>query len=120
MPTVTVLDEPTQTQLHLQDVEGEGYSEGPRAVVNHLRGTLNGGAFRFAAQVDRTASALSLKTQFRADDVKLDEGMNILRYVVPVLAGARRPSRDGSIRTSMSRARGLRGGTSAGRWPVMG
>jgi uncharacterized protein involved in outer membrane biogenesis len=85
---VTVLDEPTQTQLHLQDVEGEGYSEGPRAVVDHLRGTLNGGAFRFAAQLDRTAMAMNLKAQFRADDVKLDEGMKILRYFVPILAGA--------------------------------
>ncbi len=86
--TVTVLDEPTQTRLHLQDVEGEGYCEGPRAVVDQLRGSLNGGAFRFAAQLDRTASALSLESQFRADDVNLDNGMNILSYVVPVLAGA--------------------------------
>ena len=86
--TVTVLDEPTQTRLHLQDVEGEGYCEGPRAVVDQLRGSLNGGAFRFAAQLDRTASALSLESQFRADDVNLDDGMNILSYVVPVLAGA--------------------------------
>ncbi len=85
---VIVRDEPTQTQLQLQDVEGEGYSEGPRAVVDHLRGTLNGGRFRFAAQVDRTAMAMDLKAQFRADDVKLDEGLKILRYVVPVLAGA--------------------------------
>ncbi len=86
--TVTVLDEPTQTRLNLQDVEGEGYSEGPRAVVDRLSGTLNGGTFRFAAQLDRTASALSLESQFRADDVNLDNGMNILSYVVPVLAGA--------------------------------
>ena len=64
--SVTVLDEPTQTRLHLQDVEGEGYCEGPRAVVDRLRGNLNGGAFRFAAQLDRTASALSWESQFRA------------------------------------------------------
>ena len=53
-----------------------------------MRGGLNGGTFRFAAQLDRTASALSLETEFRADDVNLDEGMKALRYVVPVLAGA--------------------------------
>jgi AsmA-like C-terminal region len=86
--TVTVLDEPTQTRLHLLDVEGEGYCEGPRAVVDQLRGKLNGGTFRFVAQLDRTAEALSLESQFRADDVNLDDGMNILSYVVPVLAGA--------------------------------
>jgi uncharacterized protein involved in outer membrane biogenesis len=85
---VTVLDMPTQTRIQLEDVEGEGYSEGPRAVVDHLQGTLNSGRFWFAAQVDRTARALGLKTQFRADDVKIDEGMKILRYAVPVLAGA--------------------------------
>ena len=100
---VTVVDMPTQTQLQLLDVEGEGHSEGPRAVVNHLRGTLNGGRFRFAAQLDRTAQALGLKTQFRAEDVQLDDGMKILRYVVPVLAGAPRPSRGGSMPTSMPR-----------------
>ena len=33
--SVTVLDEPTQTRLHLEDVEGEGYCEGRRAVVDH-------------------------------------------------------------------------------------
>jgi uncharacterized protein involved in outer membrane biogenesis len=86
--TVTVLDEPTRTRLHLEDVEGEGYCEGPRAVVDRLKGSFNGGAFRFAAQLDRTASALTLESQFRADDVNLDDGMNILSYVVPVLAGA--------------------------------
>ena len=117
---VIVLDQPTQTQLHLQDIEGEGYSEGPRAVVDHLRGTLNDGPFRFAAQLDRTASAMSLKTQFRADDVKVNEGMKILRYVVPVLAGAPPPSRAGSMPTSMPRVRASRGKTCASRWPAMG
>ncbi|MGP0069304.1 MAG: AsmA-like C-terminal region-containing protein [Isosphaeraceae bacterium] len=86
--SMTVLDEPTRTHLHLRDVEGEGFSEGPRAVVKHLRGTLNGGTFQFAAQIDRTASALSLESQFLADDVNLDDEMNVLSYVVPVLAGA--------------------------------
>ena len=85
---VTVLDEPTQTRLKLEDVEGEGYGEGRLAVVEHLRGTVNGGEFRFAARMDRTASALAAEAQFRADDVALDDGMRILRYVVPVLAGA--------------------------------
>ncbi len=85
---VTVLDEPTGTRLKLEDVEGEGYGEGRLAVVEHLRGTVNGGAFRFAARIDRTASALAAEAQFRADDVGLDDGMRILRYVVPVLAGA--------------------------------
>jgi len=85
---VTVIDEPTETRLQLQDVEGEGSWEGPRTIVDHLRGTLNGGPFRFAAQVDRTAAALSVEAQFRAEDVAVDPGMKVLRYVLPVLAGA--------------------------------
>jgi AsmA protein len=86
--TVTVIDEPTQTRLYLQNVEGEGLCEGRRTTIDHLRGTLNGGPFRFGAQLDRTASDLSMEAQFRADDVVLDKGMRVLRYVVPVLAGA--------------------------------
>jgi hypothetical protein len=85
---VTVIDEPAETRLQLEDVEGEGSWEGPRTIVDHLRGTLNGGPFRFAAQVDRTAAALSVEAQFRAEDVAVDPGMKVLRYVVPVLAGA--------------------------------
>jgi AsmA-like C-terminal region len=86
--SVSVDDQPTQTRLQLRDVEGEGYSEGPKAVIELLRGTVNGGPFRFAAQMDRTASNLGVEAQFRADDVAVDDGMTILRYVVPVLAGA--------------------------------
>jgi autotransporter translocation and assembly factor TamB len=85
---VLVVDEPSRTHLTLEDVEGEGYGEGPLAVVEQLRGTMNGGAFRFAARIDRTAKALSAEVQLRAEDVALDEGMAVLRYVVPVLAGA--------------------------------
>ena len=85
---VTIVDEPTETRLQLEDVEGEGSWEGPRTIVDHLRGTLNGGPFRFAAQLDRTAAALSVEAQFRAEDVGVDPGMKVLRYVLPVLAGA--------------------------------
>ena len=85
---VTVLDEPTQTRVQLEDVEGEGYREGPLAVIEQLRGTVNGGEFRFAARMDRTAGALATEAQLRADDVALDDGMKVLRYVVPFLAGA--------------------------------
>ncbi len=85
---VLVVDEPSSTRVKLEDVEGEGYGEGPLEVVDQLRGTINGGSFRFAARVDRTARAMSAEAQLRAEDVTLDEGMSILRYVVPVVAGA--------------------------------
>jgi AsmA protein len=86
--SVTVIDEPTRTRVGLGDVEGEGYAEGRVVAVEHLRGAINGGEFRFAARMDRTASALAAEAQLRADDVALDDGMKALRYIVPVLAGA--------------------------------
>ena len=85
--SVTVIDEPTRTRVGVQDVEGEGYVEGRVLAVEHLRGAINGGAFRFAARMDRTASALAAEAQLRADDVAIDNGMGALRYIVPVLAG---------------------------------
>ncbi len=85
---ILVVDEPSRTRVKLEAVEGEGYGEGPLAVVEQLRGTMNGGAFRFAARIDRTSKALAFEAQLRAEDVALDEGMTVLRYVVPVLAGA--------------------------------
>lgn len=85
---VLVVDEPSGTRLKLEDVEGEGYGEGPVEVVEQLHGTINGGTFRFAARVDRTARAMSAEAQLRAEDVALDDGMSILRYVVPVVSGA--------------------------------
>src|SRR5262249_35578565 len=85
--SVTVVDEPTETRIHLEEVQGKASYEGRQTVVEQLHGKLNGGAFRFAAQLDRTATALSLEAQFRADDVTLDQGMRALRYVVQVLAG---------------------------------
>jgi AsmA-like C-terminal region len=86
--TIELLDEPTQTALHFQSVEGEGVWEGQRAVIRTLRGTLNGGPFRCAGQLDRTGATSTVEANFRADDVVLDDGMNLLRYAVPVLAGA--------------------------------
>jgi AsmA protein len=86
--SVTVIDEPTRTRIGLGDVEGEGYAGGRVVAVEHLRGAINGGEFRFAARMDRTASALAAEAQLRADDVALDDGMRALRYIVPVLAGA--------------------------------
>lgn len=86
--TVTVVDQPTQSRLRLTDVVGEGFAEGPIAVVEHLRGATNGGEIRFAGRVDRTAGDLAAEAQVRADDVALDGGMRVLRYIVPVLPAA--------------------------------
>lgn len=86
--TVAVIDDPTRTRVVLRDVEGEGYAQSRLAVVERLRGSLNGGELRFAARVDRTEACLAAEAQLRADDVAIDSGMRALGYVVPVLAGA--------------------------------
>jgi AsmA-like C-terminal region len=85
--TVTVLDEPSKTLLHLQNVEGDGAVEGRRVVLQNVRGTLNGGPFQFSGQLDRSGEEPTLEARLRADRVVLDDGMKLLRYAVPVLAG---------------------------------
>jgi AsmA protein len=86
--TITVIDEPTRTRVTMENVEGEGYREGRRSVIGQLRGTVNGGPIRLAGRVDRSGAVREIEAHLRADDVALDDGMNGLRYVVPVLAGA--------------------------------
>jgi AsmA protein len=85
---VVLIDQPTRTQLRFRDVEGEGNWEGERAFVATLSGQLNEGSFQFTAHLDRSNGEPTFEGQFRASDVGLDQGMNALRYLVPVLAGA--------------------------------
>jgi AsmA protein len=84
---VTVIDEPSKTLLHLQNVEGDAAVEGRRVVVQNMRGALNGGPFQFSGQLDRSGEEPTLEARLRADRVVLDDGMKLLRYAVPVLAG---------------------------------
>ena len=86
--TVTLIDEPSHTRLHLQHVEGEGSYEAERICIHQMRGVLNGGTFRLVGQLDRSPAGPVVKAHFRAGDVVLDDGMSVLRYAVPVLAGA--------------------------------
>ena len=86
--TLTLIDEPSKTRLHLQNVEGEAVREGQRTIIHQMRGMLNGGPFHFVGQLDRTGDAPRFEGRFRAEDVVLDDGMSVLRYAVPVLAGA--------------------------------
>jgi len=87
--TIELIDEPTKTKLLLKNVEGEGTRAGRLTFIHHLRGTINGGPFRFSGQLDRSGPVPSMEGRFFADEVILDDGMSeILRYVVPVLAGS--------------------------------
>ncbi len=81
-----MIDEPSKSVLHLRNVEGDASREGKRVVVNNMRGNLNGGPFQFSGQLDRSGGELALELKFRAEKVVLDDGMRLIRYVVPVLA----------------------------------
>jgi AsmA protein len=85
---VTLIDEPSHTRLNLQNVEGEGSSERDQFIVHQMHGTLNGGAFRLAGRLQRTADGPFVRAHVRAEGVVIDDGMRLLRYAVPVLAGA--------------------------------
>jgi AsmA-like C-terminal region len=85
---LTIIDEASQTRLHMRNVEGDGIRSDGKLVVKNLRGLLNGGAFHFVGQLDRTDGVPTIEGRFQAEDVVLDDGMSALRYAVPVLAGA--------------------------------
>ncbi len=85
---VSVIDEPSNSVLHLRSVEGDASREGKRLVVHNMRGTLNGGPFQFSGQLDRSGEELAMELKFRAEKVVLDDGMRLIRYAVPVLAGS--------------------------------
>jgi len=86
--TLTLIDEPSKTRLHLQNVEGEVVRDGHRTIIHEMRGMLNGGPFHLVGHLDRTGDAPRFEGRFRAEGVVLDDGMSLLRYAVPVLAGA--------------------------------
>jgi AsmA protein len=85
---IILIDQPTQTQLVLEGVEGEGSWEGEGAFFATLSGHMNQGPFQFTVHVDHSGGQPNFEGQFRASDVVLEPGMNALRYLVPVLAGA--------------------------------
>lgn len=85
---LTLIDEPTKTKLEITDLSGEAVREGQRFIVNQMNGSLNGGPIRLAAQLDRSGSIPRAEVRLRADEVVVDDGLAVLRYVVPVLSGA--------------------------------
>ncbi|MDR3618683.1 MAG: AsmA-like C-terminal region-containing protein [Paludisphaera borealis] len=84
---VQVVDEPTHSHVTLERVNGEGLWEDGKNINGTLNGYVNEGPFQLTGSLDRTPGRPSFEGQFRADSVQLDDGMSILRYLVPVLAG---------------------------------
>ncbi len=85
---IAVVDEPSRTRIEGREIEGIGYTVGRLLVVEQIRGAVNGGELRFSARIDRTASNLVAEARVRAEDVGIDANLGVLRYAVPVLAGA--------------------------------
>jgi len=85
---VRLIDEPTQSDVLLTDVQGEGTWEEGRTIAGSMSGNVNKGAFQFSGSLNRYPGSPSFEGQLWADRVVLDDGMSFLRYLVPVLAGA--------------------------------
>ena len=82
-----MIDLPSQTRLHMTNAAGEAVLEDRRILVKNLRGVLNGGPCQFVGELDRRGSEPRFEGRIQAQDVVLDDGMSVLRYAVPVLAG---------------------------------
>ncbi len=61
---VTLIDEPSNTRINLQNVDGEAIYEGERISIDQMRGSLNGGWFRLGGHLDRTAAGPAVKVHF--------------------------------------------------------
>ncbi len=62
--SIELIDEPTKTKLLLKNVEGEGAWEGRLTLIRYLRGSINGGPFRFIGQLDRSGPEPVMEGRF--------------------------------------------------------
>ena len=85
---VTVIDHPSGSRLDFRGIEGRGTWAETLVKLHDLHGTLNGGTFRLAAQLDRTLPGPRVEGQIQARGATLGEGMKALGYLVPVLSEA--------------------------------
>lgn len=85
---IHLIDEPTQGDVVLEDVTGEGTWEEGRTITGAMSGMVNEGEFRFSGSLNRIPGRPSFEGQLFADRVVIDDGMAFLRYLVPVAAGS--------------------------------
>ncbi|MFO0890296.1 MAG: AsmA-like C-terminal region-containing protein [Isosphaeraceae bacterium] len=86
--SMIVIDEATGTRISFDGVHGEAALEADGGMVVSLSGQCNQGPFQLTGHLDRATGRPNFDGQFMASDVALDQGMNAIRYAVPVLAGA--------------------------------
>ena len=85
---MTVIDHPSGSRLDFRGIQGRGTWAEALVKLHELRGMLNGGTFRLAAQLDRTLPGPRFEGQLEARGAALGEGMKALGYLVPVLSEA--------------------------------
>ncbi len=95
--TLQVIDDPSDTRAEFSGVEAHGTWWRRRAVIQELKGQINGGSFALAAQLDRVGSnGPAFEGQLRATGVGMSTGFKALSYVVPILGGMP-PEVDGKL-----------------------
>ena len=81
------IDAATGTSILVEGVQAHGDWLPASVDLRELRGTLNGGTFALAAEIERGETP-GFAGQLEARGVRLGRGMGVLRYLVPYLAGA--------------------------------
>lgn len=85
---VSVDDAPTGTRLVLSAIGGEGRWRPRQVEVTRLIGMANGGRFVVQAEIERGPDGPTFETALQAQQVGVNEGLESLRLLAPVLAGS--------------------------------
>jgi hypothetical protein len=81
---IRVHDEPTDTLLQIDRVEGHATWEDGIARLEELKGEANGGTIALAASLDRSTPIVRVSGQLVVTDVALNRQTNILSMLIPV------------------------------------
>ncbi|RUL84641.1 AsmA family protein [Tautonia sociabilis] len=84
---VVYVDPEVATTIAVENLDGSGTWWPSVVAVDELRGTLNGGTFALAVEVERGPTP-AFAGQVEARGVHLGSGVGLLTYLVPYLAGA--------------------------------
>ena len=85
---VALIDDPSATRLDFDSAVGKATWDGTHAVVEGLKGRLNGGTMEFACKYDRNPGAPAFEAETVARGVSLGVGMRALGLLVPVVSDA--------------------------------
>ncbi len=81
-------DEPMGTRLAMHDLRGHGSWQKHRVTLDRMEGRLNEGTVALEGSIERGLGSPTCELQVVARHVELTPEMDLLGYVVPVLAGS--------------------------------